>query len=504
MKHTYLLPLLALVSACADSPADSLAKAETAFAANDYSSAKIYLAAALGQEPNDPKMLLLQAKTLLALGDGEAAAGALARLTKGQKPEPAIARLMAEAELLRGRGQDIEAILTGLSDAEAERLRGLAAIQAKDLNAAAAHFDAAVRAGGNGRAYADYARFRLLSGDVAGAQDMAARAQKADPKGLDTLLVLAQIASQAGQYQQALGHYTSAEKLFPASLAALTGKAAILGELGQLDDMEAVIAQVSKRAPNDRDIVYLNARLAMAREQWTKVRDLVQNTKAEISTSDPLRLIYGEALLQLKQAELAISQIAPIAAQQPNNRAALALLARSKFAAGDAAGALKAIQPVADSQQARPEELALAAKFAKASGDPAATSYLSRAKQPAPRVLASDLAEGDAAIRQGNWAKAVIAYQRIIAATDGKNVLVLNNLAYALSMLGRHTEAVKYADLALKGAPDNASVLDTAGWVRFRSGGDLAESQRLLRMAAEKAPDNLTIRAHLAEAMRKS
>jgi tetratricopeptide (TPR) repeat protein len=163
---------------------------------------------------------------------------------------------------------------------------------------------------------------------------------------------------------------------------------------------------------------------------------------------------------------------------------------------------MTALQAIADSPQARPEELALMARAAQAAGDPRAADYERRARQPAVQVLAADLSEADAAIRRGDWAKAAIAYDRIIAATDGRNVLVLNNMAYAQSMLGNHARARDFADRALQLAPDNASVLDTAGWVRFRSGQDLDEARRLLRRAAELAPQNQTIKLHLAEASR--
>jgi len=141
-------------------------------------------------------------------------------------------------------------------------------------------------------------------------------------------------------------------------------------------------------------------------------------------------------------------------------------------------------------------------KAAAAAKDPQADSYAKRAKAPPVRSLGADLAEADAAMRKGDWAKAVIAYDRVQAQTDGRNPVVLNNLAYAQSMLGQHAKARALADQALKIAPGNASVLDTAGWVRWRSGVDRESAKRLLRQAAEKAPRNATIRAHLAEAER--
>ncbi len=83
------------------------------------------------------------------------------------------------------------------------------------------------------------------------------------------------------------------------------------------------------------------------------------------------------------------------------------------------------------------------------------------------------------------------------------NVLVLNNMAYAQAMLGNLDRARELADKALKEAPDNASVLDTAGWVRVLAGKDVEQGKALLRKAAAKAPGNAAIRAHLTEAERR-
>lgn len=174
------------------------------------------------------------------------------------------------------------------------------------------------------------------------------------------------------------------------------------------------------------------------------------------------------------------------------------------MARGDPRGALAVIRPFADSPAARREDLEIAAKAASASGDPAAAGYQARSKQPAVVAAGRDLIDGDAAMRAGNWAGAAQAYDRILKSTDGRNPVVLNNMAYAQLMLGNGPLARTYADRALKEAPNHPSVLDTAGWVRFKTGQDKAEARSLLRRAAELAPGNSTIRAHLAEAERAS
>lgn len=497
-----LLPALLAMSACAETPDEAFAKAQKEFAEHDYNAARINLANALKGKPGDPAMLLLQARTLLALGDGEGAGAALEQLSAGKAPTGELAQLAAEAALLRKNPDKALELLGAATGSEAERLRAVAALQKGNLPSAQDHFEKAVQDGGNARSFADYARFRLMSGDIAGADELAKRAVTADPGAIDTLLIGAELALRHGDLQRSLELYAKAAKSYPASLAALTGKAAVLGELGRLDEMEAVLGQAVVAAPDNKAVQFLQAKLALARKDWDKVRSLIQPIESKLEPLDPLRQIYGEALLRLKQSQLAAAQLEPIVRAQPGNRGAVILLAEAKLAGGDAARAMEILRPLADQPSAGQGELALMAQAAKAAGNPDAAVYEARSKRPAPQSLGRDLADGDAAMRAGNWAGAVKSYERLLAVSDGKNPVVLNNLAYAYTMLGNYDQAIAMADRALKVAPNNPSVLDTAGWAWFKSGRDLARARQLLRRAAQAAPQSMTIRAHLAEAER--
>ncbi|MCZ8172164.1 MAG: tetratricopeptide repeat protein [Brevundimonas sp.] len=501
MRKTIMLPLLLALAACGATPEEQAAEARAAFAANDFAKARVLLASALQAKPGDKDLLLLQAQTQLALGDGAGAGTSLQQLAAAGGA-PQLAEMTAEAALLRNAPQVALDALGQSTSSEAERLRAMVAVQQGDAGKASDHLARAIMSGDNARAFADYARMKLIERDVAAASELADKAAALAPDGIDTLLVKGQIALVRGDLNAALDNYSKASKLYPASLAAMTGRAATLGDLGRFKDMLEVAKAASAVAPRDPAVVYLHARAGVAMKQWEEVRKIIQPLEADLPQVHPLRPLYAEALLKLGQSQLAAAQLGPIARAQPGNRQIAAQLAAARLASGDARGAMAAIQLIADSPEARPEELALMAKAAKAASDPRAEGYAARAARPTPQVIAVDLSEGDAAIKRGDWARAAIAYERILAATDGKNVLVLNNMAYAQSMLGNHAKARDFADRALKQAPDNASVLDTAGWVRFRAGEDLENAKRLLRRAAEQAPQNQTIQMHLAEATR--
>lgn len=495
------LPVLLALSACAETPEQAFAKAQKEFAEHDYNAARISLANALTAKPGDKAMLQLQARTLLALGDGEGAGTAIEQLAGKRPAVGEMAELAAEAALLRSSPDAAIAFLSETKSVEADRLRALAAVQKNDLAGAANFFERGMEAGGSPRLFADYARLRLLGGDLPGAAQLAAKASAAAPNGIDTLLINGEIAIRHGDLNGALGFYERAAKLYPASIAALTGKAAVLGELGRYDDMQAVLQKAAVAAPKNLSIAYLQARLAVQKKDWEAVRAIVQPLESALPQISPMRQLYAEALLHLGSFELAIAQLQPIVQAMPANRDAVRLLAEALLGSGDANAALATIKPLVDGPLARADELALAGKIAKAAGSPAANQYEARSHQPQPQSLGRDLADADAAMRAGNWAGAAAAYQRVLAGTDGRNIMVLNNMAYAQLMLGNVDQALDYSGRALKLAPDNPSVIDTAGWARFRA-GRIDEARRLLRRAAELAPRNSTIRAHLAEAQR--
>ena len=493
MKWHYLAPVLLMAASCSPSPDELLAKAKTAFAAHDYAAARLHLAAAAEKAPGQREIVLLQAKTALALGDGDGAAAALARLTGGKAPAGELAELMAEAALLRQAPVEARQLVGTATSAEASRLRALAFLQEQNGDGAKEQFQQAVAAGGNTRAYADYARFLIMEGDIDGARDMSNRALKAAPAGLDALLVGGQMAAMQGDPGLALKRYSAAADRYPASVAARIGQAAVLGDLGRLDDMDRKLTALAQSGVKTPELTYLQVKSAAVRKDWAKVRNLVQAVEWDLPLYDPSRLLYGEALLRLDQHAQAIAQIEPVARAQPGNRVAQKLLAEAQLAEGDAGGAFTTLRPIADSAGAEPEELQLMAKIAAATGDASADSY---------RVRAVDLAEANSTMRKGNWAGAVTAYDRMLASTDGKNAMMLNNMAYAQLMLGNGTKALTFARRALALEPDNPSVLDTMGWTLFKVEKNPSEARRFLSKAAKLAPGNRTIEGHLTEVER--
>ncbi len=92
--------------------------------------------------------------------------------------------------------------------------------------------------------------------------------------------------------------------------------------------------------------------------------------------------------------------------------------------------------------------------------------------------------------------RAMESYRRALAISD-KDVASLNNLAWILAeQRNKPDEALPLAIKAEQLAPASPEVLDTLGWIQYRRGA-YAEAEKSLTRAAEKSPNNATMRFHL-------
>ena len=144
-------------------PEEHFALAREAFAKSDYQTARTELGQALKADPRNREMLLLLVQTQLLLGDGDGAQGGAERLRAIGLKGPELARIEAEAALLRGKPDKALELLGNDGAVDAWRIRAAAHLALEDSVAAQAAFLAGNRAGSNFRLACDYTRFLIQS-----------------------------------------------------------------------------------------------------------------------------------------------------------------------------------------------------------------------------------------------------------------------------------------------------------------------------------------------------
>lgn len=499
MKFPLPIALALAMGACTQNPQSSFESAQKSYAAHEYKAAQLSLVNAIAAEPGNPAFNELRARVALAQGDGVTAKAVLLKLTRPNQPAD-FSVLIGEAELLSQQPRAAVAAVMGLESAEAWRIRALAALIENDRAGAETAFAKGQSGSGNkARLFADFARFRLHAGNLPEAERLAQISLAQDGKSLDARLVRAHIEVAKGDLARALATFGEVEQDYPGNLAAITGKAGVLGDLGRTKEMEEALNGAKGAIGHDPVLAYLQARLAAAKGDWKSTRQILQANEEWIRGREDAALLYARALSELGQPQLAMSQLKPILAAHPDNIAVRRELGRVQLKAGDAAGAVATLKPLGATAISDANDLRLLAAAATKAGGSDAAKLAERAKYPSPQSLIRAVSEADSAMKARNWGNAIALYESILSVTDGRNPVVLNNMAFAQSQVGNKKLALEYALRALKEAPQNASVMDTAGMLLAETGTDRRRAIELLSAAARLAPGNQNIQMHLRQ-----
>lgn len=499
MKRSFALVALFTLASCGRHDAVAqFAEAKAAFAAEDYVHARRAVLAALEGDRANRDMLLLLARTDLALGDGEGAGSVLARLPDADAGGHELTELSAEAALLRGQTREMADILGNDQSAAAWRLRGEAALADNDATSALADFQHGMAAGTDFRLANDYAKVLIEADDIDGADTALGVMRKTGPNRLDTALIAGTVARHRGQLDVAQHAFADAARRFPARAEPLVALADLADLRGDGAATARYAGQAAALAPADRDVLALGVRVAAEQGDWAKVQHMLAPKEAKLDVRSFEGLAYGEALLHLGHKEQARAIYQKALLLSPQNPYARLMLTQCDLEVGDGAGALHTVAPLADSVLAGPRELDLAVRAAQMAHDPALATYTARLH--APQLQATNAAAGAAMAATGrrDWAGALAAY-RAIAGAD-HDAEVLRRMALAASNLGQGDVALGYADRALALDSGNPDMVHMAGLVRLNAGKDLDAARALLAKALERDPTNRTFRADYARA----
>lgn len=494
------------LAACSTDASDPMVQAQSAFAENDYRGARIYLMSALKDDGTNPSANLLYGKTLLQLGDGVAAEAALKKLSGNKEYQAEVRGLMAHALLLRNMPERALELVQNADQKYAKLAYWVKAQALLQLD----REDEAVKALSDGLAAAPNdpgllalrGNYEVDQRNISEARRTAALAIKHGPDNLDALLLSGQLALMRQDLPAAKVTFDKALKLYPDSITPLFSVAAVNADMGNQKQAKLDLKRILELAPGHPMALFLMAKIAFSDGDIDRAHELVQGAGETLSDVPGAALLRGEIAYLQGNHEQAIDWLRKFLADRPGHVQGITVLGHALAAAGDEAQAYALVKPAAGRATATPQLLMLAAKLARVQNDPLAVSFDKRAQVPAGRDdIALKMTEAGKAIADKQWAKADAIYADLRASGLDRNAIIMNNSALVQLELGKKTEAVTFARAALALTPGDPNVLDTLGWTLLQSGQDKAEALKLLRQASSRAPGNLEIRWHLANAM---
>lgn len=367
-------------------PASAYARAAQHAAAGDLRSARVEAMNAVEHDPGNAEAWLLLARTQIALDDPQSALATVERAREAGIAAGATRPLMAEAALDLG---DVDTALaeTAADDIPAERLadaarvRGRAFAMRGDPETAAEAFGIALAQDEDDPAlWIDLARFRIGTGDLAGAIEAADRAVALAPRSTEALVLKGRLVRRQYGFVASLAWFDRAIEIDEADIEARLERAATLGEVGRTTEMLAETRRVLELDSNNAEARYLQAVLAARARDFDLARRLVELTGGALEGEPAMMLL--EAAIDHRQGnhESAVRRLEALVALQPDNFTALRLLGAARFAAGDMRGVVRALSPLVARGDADSYALTLAGRALERLGErERAAGYLGRA-----------------------------------------------------------------------------------------------------------------------------
>ncbi|SAL58007.1 TPR repeat-containing protein [Caballeronia arvi] len=351
------------------------------------------------------------------------------------------------------------------------------------------------------------ARQQLVADDPPGAKASLEKALQLKPDYLPAALTLARMGPD--ERKEGIASFEKYLDKNPKSHDARLALAQLYLSADRIDDAQKQFEIMRKNDPKDLTPLMALALINIQKKQFDKAQDFL-NLYAKTAESTP-GADPGQAYIYLAQ----------LALEQKNDAAASQWLDKIPRT----------------SQQYLPAQITRAQLLAKQGKVDDARALIGSLQSSDPRDLAL-LARTDSAIlfeahrykeAEANLAKAVAAFPddpdliydyamaaeknghydvmeaqlRTLMRTQPNNPQAYNALGYSLvDRNQRLDEAVKLIEKAVSLAPNDAFIMDSLGWARFRQGNS-AEAEKILKNAYTLQP-NAEIGAHLGEVQWKS
>lgn len=513
---------------------------EIALAKKDFSQASTYFEQAVQRNPDSAAIRTELGISRLAEGDNRA----MADLQTAAGMEGANSRADNFIILNHLKKKEFDAALTSIAALEKKQptspltwnYRGAAHLGKQDSIRARDSFNQALKL--------DPAFFpaaaNLAQLDLKDKQPNAARQRfenilKSDPKHLNAMLALADLSLFNKDEKTYVSWLEKAAATHPQALQPRIALARYLLAKGDKDKALAVAREAVNAQPDNPAALDLLGATQLALGDTTNAlgsyRKLVEHqpgqaaplvklataqivakdhASARKTLQDALRiqpdfidaqLMLGGIEIQGARFEEAQKIAKQIQQQKPDNPAGFVLEGDTAFARKDFPAALAAFERA---QKLHPSGALLVRQLQvfnatqrAEEGEKRLAAWLASHPQDA----STRAALADSQIKRKQYKTAADQYL-ILNKSNPNNLVVLNNLAWALSEMN-DKRALTFAGQALKSQPTNPAVLDTYGWIQVKM-GEPAKGLETLKQAQAKAPDVAEIQWHLAYALNAS
>ncbi len=505
LRITIVFLLLALAACAAQPPAAiadptaALLRAESLLAAGESDAAvDAYLAAARGSD--DPALLGRAATVAAAVDRGAEARDLVERWAELAPDDP---RAQARLAVLLFEARELDATVAALARVRAlsgaEAAAGLLVTGTPSVRARRVLMAHSAAFPDDHAAAFALASAAWRSADLTTAAAAASRALALKPSWDDATLLAARIAVRQGHGVTALADLDALAARPDAQLALGLAAGMLRAEAGDGDGARSALERI---VAVDPDEALPRIALAAVLADQGRYADAMNTLRvvSQASGRDDVRLELGrlaersgdisEALLwyrEVERDEYAAAAAAGIARVLAKNET---LESGVKFLQTARAG-----QPEWASSLTRIE-----AELLRAHGKPKdAQRLLTAALETQPHDDELRYSRAMAAVDAADLRVALKDLRELLAA-EPDDPLLQNALGYTLADAGRKlAEAESLLTAALAGAPDEAAVLDSFGWLKFRRGDALTARGYLER--AHKLDGDAEISAHLGEVL---
>lgn len=325
------------------------------------------------------------------------------------------------------------------------------------------------------------------------------QALKLDSSHEDSRLLKARLLFQLGENKDALTFLRKSLRKYPAAKRSRILYTRLLIESSDLDSADAQLKEVNRRFADDTDLRFSLALLAIDKGDRGTALQTLNQLLADGYRTDEIHFFLAGAAERDKQPNVALEHY--MAVQGDNQLRARIQAARLMHGEGldaEASSLMRRLRAQHPEQKAA-LYAAEADILARLEQSESAMALLNKALTEQPDNTDLLYSRAMAAERLGDMAGLEADLQRLLELKPN-DATALNALGYTLlSKTDRIDEAAAYIEAAHAQRPDDAAVIDSLGWLRYRQ-GKLDEALPYLTQAWSMFPDQ-EVAAHLGEVL---